>query len=188
MALRIEDYAVIGNGETVALVGRDGSIDWLCLPRFDSSACFCALLGSPEHGRWLIAPAQNDIRITRRYFGDTLILETIFTTASGSASLIDFMYRRDGASELVRIVKGLQKIVVVGRRATINCLVAPGVGRNRARIFPWPRGRTLSTASRKSASDDLDPLQKSSFLSLQAVMCITLRILYRYRKRLARQI
>src|SRR5271169_6518723 len=108
MPLRIEDYAVIGNGETVALVGRDGSIDWLCLPRFDSSACFCALLGSPEHGRWLIAPAQNDIRITRRYLGDTLILETIFTTASGSASLIDFMYRRDGASELVRIVRGLQ--------------------------------------------------------------------------------
>src|SRR5271156_396895 len=108
MPLRIEDYAVIGNGETVALVGRDGSIDWLCLPRFDSGACFCALLGSPEHGRWLIAPAQNDIRITRRYLGDTLILETIFTTASGSASLIDFMYRRDGASELVRIVRGLQ--------------------------------------------------------------------------------
>ena len=108
MPLRIEDYAVIGNSETVALVGRDGSIDWLCLPRFDSSACFCALLGSPEHGRWLIAPAQNDIRITRRYLGDTLILETIFTTASGSASLIDFMYRRDGASELVRIVRGLQ--------------------------------------------------------------------------------
>jgi len=108
MPLRIEDYAVIGNGETVALVGRDGSIDWLCLPRFDSSACFCALLGSPEHGRWLIAPAQNDIRSTRRYLGHTLILETIFTTASGSASLIDFMYRRDRASELVRIVRGLQ--------------------------------------------------------------------------------
>jgi GH15 family glucan-1,4-alpha-glucosidase len=108
MPLRIEDYAVIGNGETVALVGRDGSIDWLCLPRFDSSACFCALLGSPEHGRWLIAPAQNDIRITRRYLGDTLILETVFTTADGSASLTDFMYRRDGSSELVRIVRGLQ--------------------------------------------------------------------------------
>src|SRR5271154_7386259 len=108
MPLRIEDYAVIGNGETVALVGRDGSIDWLCLPRFDSNACFCALLGSPEHGRWLIAPAQNDIRITRRYLGDTLILETVFTTADGSASLTDFMYRRDGSSELVRIVRGLQ--------------------------------------------------------------------------------
>jgi GH15 family glucan-1,4-alpha-glucosidase len=108
MPLRIEDYAVIGNCETVALVGRDGSIDWLCLPRFDSGACFCALLGGPEHGRWLIAPTQNDVRITRRYLGDTLILETIFATAQGSASLTDFMYRRDGSSELVRIVRGLQ--------------------------------------------------------------------------------
>jgi GH15 family glucan-1,4-alpha-glucosidase len=108
MPLRIEDYAVIGNCETVALVGRDGSIDWLCLPRFDSGACFSALLGGPEHGRWLIAPTQNDVRITRQYLGDTLILETIFTTAQGSASLTDFMYRRDGSSELVRIVRGLQ--------------------------------------------------------------------------------
>jgi len=108
MPLRIEDYAVIGNCETVALVGRDGSIDWLCLPRFDSSACFSALLGGPEHGRWLIAPAHDDVRITRRYLGDTLILETVFTTADGSASLTDFMYRRDGSSELVRIVRGLQ--------------------------------------------------------------------------------
>jgi GH15 family glucan-1,4-alpha-glucosidase len=108
MPLRIEDYAVIGNCETAALVGRDGSIDWLCLPRFDSSACFCALLGGPEHGRWLITPARNDVEITRRYQGDTLILETVFTTADGSVSLIDFMYRRNGSSELVRIVRGLQ--------------------------------------------------------------------------------
>jgi GH15 family glucan-1,4-alpha-glucosidase len=108
MPLRIEDYAVIGNCETAALVGRDGSIDWLCLPRFDSGACFCALLGGPEHGRWLIAPAQNDVQITRRYLGGTLILETVFTTADGSASLTDFMYRRNGSSELVRIVRGIQ--------------------------------------------------------------------------------
>ncbi len=108
MPLRIEDYAIIGNCETAALVGRDGSIDWLCLPRFDSSACFCALLGGPEHGRWLIAPTQNDGEITRRYLSDTLILETLFTTADGSVSLTDFMYRRDGSSELVRIVRGLQ--------------------------------------------------------------------------------
>jgi GH15 family glucan-1,4-alpha-glucosidase len=108
MPLRIEDYAVIGNCETAALVGCDGSIDWLCLPRFDSSACFCALLGGPEHGRWLITPARNDVEITRRYQGDTLILETVFTTADGSVSLIDFMYRRNGSSELVRIVRGLQ--------------------------------------------------------------------------------
>ena len=90
------------------MVGRDGSIDWLCLPRFDSSACFCALLGGPEHGRWLIAPTQTDVEITRQYLSDTLILETVFTTADGSVSLTDFMYRRDGSSELVRIVRGLQ--------------------------------------------------------------------------------
>jgi GH15 family glucan-1,4-alpha-glucosidase len=108
MPLRIEDYAVIGNCETAALVGRDGSIDWLCLPRFDSAACFSALLGEPDHGRWLIAPAQNDVQITRRYLDNTLVLETIFTTANGSVSLTDFMYRRNGSSELVRIVRGLQ--------------------------------------------------------------------------------
>ena len=108
MPLRIEDYAVIGNCETAALVGRDGSIDWLCLPRFDSAACFTALLGGPEHGRWLIAPAQNDVEITRRYLSDTLILETVFTTTDGSVLLTDFMYRRNGSSELVRIVKALR--------------------------------------------------------------------------------
>ena len=108
MPLRIEDYAIIGNCETAALVGRNGSIDWLCLPRFDSAACFSALLGGPDHGRWLIAPTQNDVRITRRYVGDTLVLETVFTTNDGSASLTDFMYRRNGSSELVRIVKGIQ--------------------------------------------------------------------------------
>src|SRR5271169_6468061 len=108
MPLRIEDYAVIGNCETAALVGRDGSIDWLCLPRFDSSACFSALLGGPEHGRWLIAPTQNDVEITRRYLSNTLILETVFTTTDGSVSLTDFMYRRNGSSELVRIVRGLR--------------------------------------------------------------------------------
>jgi GH15 family glucan-1,4-alpha-glucosidase len=107
MPLRIEDYAVIGNCETVALVGRNGSIDWLCLPRFDSAACFCALLGGPEHGRWLIAPAETDVQITRGYLSQTLILETVFTTAGGSISLTDFMYRRNGSSELVRIVRGL---------------------------------------------------------------------------------
>ena len=109
MPLRIEDYAVIGNCETAALVGRDGSIDWLCLPRFDSGACFCALLGGPEHGRWLIAPADKMTSKSRgATSSDTLILETVFTTRGGSVSLTDFMYRRDGSSELVRIVRGLE--------------------------------------------------------------------------------
>ncbi len=108
MPLRIEDYAIIGNCETVALVGRDGSIDWLCLPRFDSGACFSALLGGPEHGRWLIAPADKDVEVTRRYLDNTLVLETVFRTPQGSVSLTDFMYRRDGSSELVRIVSGVQ--------------------------------------------------------------------------------
>jgi GH15 family glucan-1,4-alpha-glucosidase len=113
MPLRIEDYAVIGNCETAALVGRDGSIDWLCLPRFDSAACFSALLGGPENGRWLIAPTEDDVQITRRYLDNTLILETTFRTPHGSVSLIDFMYRRDGSSELVRIVSGVQGEVAI---------------------------------------------------------------------------
>lgn len=83
----IEDYAVIGNCETTALVGLDGSIDWLGLPRFDSAACFSALLGEPEHGRWLIAPAAEDFSVSRHYRGDTLILETAFETGEGVAPL-----------------------------------------------------------------------------------------------------
>jgi GH15 family glucan-1,4-alpha-glucosidase len=84
MPSRIEDYAFIGDCETAALVARDGSIDWLCWPRFDSDACFAALLGSDEHGHWCIAP-RDEARITRRYLGDSLILETRFETNSGAA-------------------------------------------------------------------------------------------------------
>jgi GH15 family glucan-1,4-alpha-glucosidase len=108
MPSRIEDYAVVGNCETLALIGRDGSIDWVCLPRFDSSACFSALLGGPEHGRWLIAPAAADAKATRRYRGDTLILETQFETELGAVTITDFMSRRDGGSDMVRIVRGLR--------------------------------------------------------------------------------
>jgi GH15 family glucan-1,4-alpha-glucosidase len=106
MTARIEDYGLIGDCETAALVGRDGSIDWLCLPRFDSGACFAALLGGPQHGRWLIAPREPATRITRRYRDDTLILETTFETASGAVTLIDFMTPHDDHSDLVRIVVG----------------------------------------------------------------------------------
>ncbi|MDB5394355.1 MAG: glucoamylase [Rhodospirillales bacterium] len=112
-ARRIEDYAVIGNCETAALVGRDGSIDWLCLPRFDSSACFAALLGEARHGRWIIAPIDSGARETRRYRGDTLILETTFETETGAACVIDFMTRRNGVSDLVRLVKGIRGTVAM---------------------------------------------------------------------------
>jgi GH15 family glucan-1,4-alpha-glucosidase len=105
MTLRIEDYALIGDCKTAALVGRDGSIDWLCWPRFDSSACFAALLGSAENGRWLIAPDRPSREVRRRYRPGTLVLETEFETATGSAAVIDFMPPADGA-DLVRIVVG----------------------------------------------------------------------------------
>src|SRR3954454_3867282 len=91
MPSRIEDYALIGDCQTAALVGRDGSIDWLCAPRFDSPACFAALLGTPEHGRWLLAPAWPVRRVRRRYREGTLVLETVFDTDDGSVAVIDFM-------------------------------------------------------------------------------------------------
>ena len=106
MPLPIEDYAFIGDCETAGLVGQDGSIDWLCWPRFDFDACFAALLGSPDHGRWLIAPVSAAERPVRRYWGDTLILETCFETVDGAFQLIDFMPPRDGHSNLVRVVRG----------------------------------------------------------------------------------
>lgn len=102
----ISDYALIGDLETAALVGRDGSIDWLCWPRFDSDACFAALLGGAEHGRWRIAPAADDARVIRRYLPDTLILETRFETQEGAVTLTDFMPRRRDTSSIVRLVNG----------------------------------------------------------------------------------
>ena len=105
MALRIEDYALIGDCRTAALVGRDGSIDWLCWPRFDSAACFAALLGTTDNGRWLIATKDPPVIINRRYRPGTLILETEFKTDTGCAVIIDFMPPADGA-HLVRIVAG----------------------------------------------------------------------------------
>jgi GH15 family glucan-1,4-alpha-glucosidase len=103
---RIEDYAMIGDCETAAMVARNGSIDWLCWPRFDSDACFAALLGDAGNGRWLIAPKSAETSITRRYRGDTLILETRFETEEGSVVLIDFMPPRGRASDICRIVVG----------------------------------------------------------------------------------
>ena len=106
MTSRIEDYAMIGDLGTAALIGRDGSLDWLCWPRFDSDACFAALLGTSDHVRWRIAPRTENVRITRRYRPNTLILETRFETAAGAATLIDFMPPGAGTSRVVRLVKG----------------------------------------------------------------------------------
>ena len=105
---RIEDYGLIGDCETAALVGRDGSIDWLCWPAFDSEACFAAILGTRENGRWQIAPGEEITRISRRYWDNTLILETRFDTGGGTVAIIDFMPPREKASDVVRLVRGVK--------------------------------------------------------------------------------
>src|SRR5919202_6338070 len=108
MALPIEDYAIIADTQTSALVGRNGSIDWLCVPRFDSGAIFAALLGNEDNGNWTIAPAGEVTATRRRYRGDTLVLETEFDTAEGTVRLIDFMPPRGQAPDVVRIVEGVR--------------------------------------------------------------------------------
>jgi GH15 family glucan-1,4-alpha-glucosidase len=107
MALRIEDYALIGDCHTAALVGRDGSIDWLCLPRFDSASTFGALLGSEDHGRWLLAPDVPVLETSRRYLQDTFILVTRWVTETGEVEVTDFMPRNDGRADVVRRVRGV---------------------------------------------------------------------------------
>jgi GH15 family glucan-1,4-alpha-glucosidase len=107
--LRIEDYGLIGDMRTAALVGRNGSVDWLCLPRFDSASCFSALLGDERHGRWLLAPTGEVRASSRRYRAGTLVLETDFETAEGAVRVLDFMPRRgEGPPRLMRIVEGLR--------------------------------------------------------------------------------
>src|SRR5690349_18259872 len=105
---RIEDYAMIGDCETAALVSRQGSIDWLCWPRFDSNACFAALLGNARNGRWLLAPRDEQMKCTRRYVGDTLVLETTYESAEGAVRVVDFMPIRGHNSDLVRMVTGIR--------------------------------------------------------------------------------
>ncbi|MGA7328358.1 MAG: glycoside hydrolase family 15 protein [Rhodomicrobium sp.] len=129
MALRIEDYAIIGDCKTAALIGRDGSVDWLCWPRFDSPACFAALLGTPEHGRWLIAPAGPHARATRHYRDDTLILETDFETADGAVTVIDFMPLGEESHNLVRIV--------IGRRGQLAMRAELVLRFDYGGIVPW---------------------------------------------------
>ena len=129
MASRIEDYALLGDCETAALVAKNGSIDWLCWPRFDSDACFAALLGSADNGRWQIAPSAPSKRVSRRYRGDTLILETRFETDDGSVLLIDFMPLRGRTSNLVRIV--------VGERGTVEMRTELLIRFGYGQAVPW---------------------------------------------------
>jgi GH15 family glucan-1,4-alpha-glucosidase len=137
----IEDYALIGDCETAALVSRDGSVDWLCWPRFDSPACFAALLGTPEHGRWRIAPQDAaPERTRRRYRDDTLVLETTMEASGGGAvALIDFMPPRDGRSDLVRIVRGLRGRVPMRMELVLR----------------FDHGRTVPWVTRRAETGDL---------------------------------
>jgi GH15 family glucan-1,4-alpha-glucosidase len=132
MAQRIEDYALIGNQRTAALVGRDGSIDWLCVPRFDSPGCFAALLGTPANGRWLLCPRGHVSRTRRRYRDQTLVLETDFETPEGAVRIIDCMPLWPERTDVVRIVEGLRGRVAMRMELVIRCgygLVVPWVHR-----------------------------------------------------------
>src|SRR5438067_11926574 len=131
MPSRIEDYALIGDCHTAALVGRDGSIDWLCLPRFDSGACFAALLGKPEHGRWLIAPAGEVRSVKRRYRNETLVLETDFETDEGVVTVIDCMPPRGREPNIARIV--------VGKRGTVRMRMQLIIRFEYGTVVPWVR-------------------------------------------------
>jgi GH15 family glucan-1,4-alpha-glucosidase len=133
MSRRIEDYAIVGDTQTAALVGSDGSIDWMCLPRFDSPACFAALLGDASHGRWSIAPAACDVRVRRSYRPGTLVLETEFTTPQGRVRLIDCMPLRQSTPDIVRIVEGIDGEVPM----TMELVVRFDYGS----IVPWVRRR-----------------------------------------------
>jgi len=134
MALPIEEYAVIGDRRTAALVGSDGSVDWLCLPHFDSSACFAALLGTEKHGRWQLCPV-DDYEVERRYVDGSAVLETTFTTAGGVVTLTDLMPRGDGRADVVRRVAGV--------RGTVRMRHEWRVRFDYGAILPWVRRQTV---------------------------------------------
>jgi len=147
----LEDYALIGDTHTGALVGRDGSIDWWCVPRFDSAACFAALLGDRDNGRWLLAPVDGGRATRRRYVPDTLVLESEWDVAGGSVRITDLQPVRDGTSRLVRIVEGLAGEVVIEVELVIRFdygHVVPWVRRDhdgRLRVLAGPDGLCLDT-------------------------------------------
>ena len=128
---RIEDYAIIGDLQTAALVGRDGSIDWLCLPRFDSAACFAALLGDRDNGRWRIAPVNSSHCSTRSYRDETLVLDTLWETPTGTVKVTDFMPQRDKAPDIVRIVEGVSGEVAMRSELVLRF--------DYGNVVPWMR-------------------------------------------------
>jgi len=141
MSQPIEDYALIGDTHTAALVGRNGSIDWLCLPRFDSGACFAALLGDPANGRWLLAPRGGAASVTRRYRDDTLVLETEFQSPEGVVRLVDFLPIRRETPHLVRIVEGVSGRVEIDMELVLRF--------DYGKTVPWVRrldGATVAVA------------------------------------------
>ena len=144
--MKLEHYGVIGDLHTTALIGSDGSIDWLCLPRFDASACFAALLGDENNGHWRIAPVGTVRRATQSYRADTLILETVFETGEGEVRVIDFMPPADGRHDVIRIVEGVRGRVVMETALT------PRFGYGRTR--PWIR-RTHSEIHAVAGPDAL---------------------------------
>ncbi|MGH7813524.1 MAG: glycoside hydrolase family 15 protein [Candidatus Binataceae bacterium] len=133
MALRIEDYAIIGNTGTAAMVGRDGSIPWLCMPRFDSPACFAELVGGPDNGHWTIAPANRQMSVRREYREGTLLLDTIFESESGAVTLTDFMpiADRQDRADVIRVVRGISGSVEMRMSARFRF--------DYGRVVPWVR-------------------------------------------------
>jgi GH15 family glucan-1,4-alpha-glucosidase len=151
MSLRIEDYALIGDGSTAALVGNNGSIDWLAFPRFDSAACFAALLGTEENGRWLIAPTSKNVQVKRRYRPATLVLETEFSTNEGTVVLTDCMDHQDRRHDVYRLIRGTRGWVAMRMELIIRFeygSVVPWVTRiydGRLRAVAGPEQLTLAT-------------------------------------------
>ena len=138
MSSRIEQYALIGDTQTAALVADDGSIDWLCVPRFDSGACFAALLGNEQNGRWLIGPAAGGRATRRRYRDGTLVLETEFDTPEGTVRVVDCMPIRDSTIDVVRVVEGISGAVTM----KVELIVRFDYGS----VVPWVRasGNSIS--------------------------------------------
>lgn len=151
MPALIEDYALVGDGHTAALISRDGSVDWLCWPRFDSAACFAALLGAPEHGSWQLAPA-GEVQTSRRCYRDgTLVLETDYETAEGAVTVIDFMPPGNGWSELVRIV--------IGRRGRVPMHMSLTLRFDYGFSVPWVTRLTHGNGIRAVVGPDMAVLR-----------------------------